>query len=301
MNFFERLSMKLNKPYEYVLYKQMRDFNKIVEINDTKLPLNHLRNRDHIAFKHAGNSGDIIYALPTLLAVNPSHQSNLYLHLEQSGFYRETHPLGTVMLNEKVAAMLMPLLQSQPYLGTVEIYKNQSIDYDLDILRDLPLLTDRGDISRWYFQIFGVFSDLSKPWLHVTPDSSVTDYIVIARSERYNNTTISYSFLKQYKHVAFVGLEKEFNLMRAAIPHLEWQPVKNFLEMAQIIAGGKFFIGNQSFPYSMAEAMKVNRILEVCFHCPNVVIHGERGYDFYFQKNFEDLVRGLYTNELSLS
>jgi hypothetical protein len=84
--------------------------------------------------------------------------------------------------------------------------------------------------------------------------------------------------------------------MKKEIPQLEWKPVNDFLEMAQIIAGGKFFIGNQSFPYAIAEAMKVKRILEVCFYCPNVVIHGKDGYDFYFQKNFEQLVEKLNGN-----
>jgi hypothetical protein len=296
MNIIQKFLLKINRPTDYVHHKQTIDFEKIVNFDKDKLPLNLLQNKTDISFKHSGNSGDIIYALPTILGVNPEHTSNLFLQINQRGFYKDAHPLGNVMLNEKMVEMLMPLLKSQKYLNEVTIYNNQKIDYDLDLLREVPFLLDRGDISRWYFHIFNVFYDLSMPWLAVEPDTTYQEFIILARSERYHNPHISYEFLKKYQKILFLGVEKEYNLMKKEIPQLEWKPVNDFLEMAQIIAGGKFFIGNQSFPYAIAEAMKVKRILEVCFYCPNVVIHGKDGYDFYFQKNFEQLVEKLNGN-----
>lgn len=131
------------------------------------------------------------------------------------------------------------------------------------------------------------------PWLHATPDSTFGDSIVLARSGRYNNVYLDYGFLQEYSNLVFVGVEQEYQRLKVSIPKLEYQPVKDFLEMAQVIAGAKFFIGNQSFPYAIAEAMKVRRVLEVCFYAPNVVIHGANGYDVYFQKHFESIVRKL--------
>ncbi|MGI4804561.1 MAG: hypothetical protein ACRYFL_07310 [Janthinobacterium lividum] len=52
--------------------------------------------------------------------------------------------------------------------------------------------------------------------------------------------------------------------------------------------------GNQSFPYSLAEGLKVPRILETYYSAPNVIPEGKNGHDFYFQKHFEFLVEDLY-------
>ncbi len=64
--------------------------------------------------------------------------------------------------------------------------------------------------------------------------------------------------------------------------------------MASLIAGAKLFIGNQSFPFSVAEGLKANRLLEVSANCPDVSVNGENGHEFYFQEHFESLVKRLY-------
>ena len=51
----------------------------------------------------------------------------------------------------------------------------------------------------------------------------------------------------------------------------------------------KLFIGNLSFGYALAEALKVPRLLESGPNFPLVYPNGNHGYDFYFQSHFEDL------------
>ena len=293
LNAIQKFLLKINQPTNYVKYKQSLSFASSEQFNNTKLPVIS-NNIGTLTFKHSGNSGDIIYALPTIKAIVKNSDCILNLHLNQTGFYNNTHPLGNVMLNEKMVKMITPLLEAQSYIKQIAVQENQQIDYDLDIFRQAPFLLDRGDISRWYFHIFNVFYDLSEAWIKVSPNLNYSNSIVLARSERYNNLYIDYSFLTQYKNIVFLGVESEYKIMKIKIPNLEWKPVANFLEMAEIIAGAKFFIGNQSFPYAIAEAMKIKRVLEVCFDCPNVVIHGANGYDFYFQNNFEQIVKKLY-------
>ncbi len=70
--------------------------------------------------------------------------------------------------------------------------------------------------------------------------------------------------------------------------------VSDFLQLAQLIAGSRLFIGNQSLPFAIAEALKVNRLLEVYYKAPNVAVSGRNGYDFCFQQQFEYLVRTRY-------
>lgn len=66
-----------------------------------------------------------------------------------------------------------------------------------------------------------------------------------------------------------------------------------FLELAEIIAVCKLFIGNQSFPFSIAEGLKIQRILELSTDIINVVPEGKGGYDVLFQYHFESLASDL--------
>ena len=50
----------------------------------------------------------------------------------------------------------------------------------------------------------------------------------------------------------------------------------------------KFFIGNQSIAFPMAEALKVPRLLEAEPLFPVVQPVGKNAYDFYFQSHFEN-------------
>ena len=64
------------------------------------------------------------------------------------------------------------------------------------------------------------------------------------------------------------------------MPDLRFKPVTDFLEMAIIVNSCKLFIGNQSFPFALAEAMKVKRLLEVYYKAPNVGVQGKNGSEF---------------------
>jgi hypothetical protein len=65
-----------------------------------------------------------------------------------------------------------------------------------------------------------------------------------------------------------------------------------------VIAGGRFFIGNQSFPFSIAESLKVKRLLEVYYLAPNVTVYGNKGFDFCAQPQFEKLVSDLWEGKI---
>jgi hypothetical protein len=197
------------------------------------------------------------------------------------------------MLNESVVKKLEPLLLQQPYINELAIYQGENIDFDFDFIRRYPFMHNAGSIPRWYFYFFAINADLGRPWLTVTPSDVYKDYIVVARSFRYRQPLINYRFLSKYPKIVFVGLPDEFEDMKKAIPDITYQPVNNFLELAQIIAGCRLFIGNQSFPFSIAEGLKVKRILEVYIPCPNVIPEGNNGYDFIYQPQFEKLVERI--------
>ena len=60
----------------------------------------------------------------------------------------------------------------------------------------------------------------------------------------------------------FVGLTREYLDFVDQNGSVFFRPTKNLLEMAELIADCRIFIGNQSVGYALAEAMKVDSVLE---------------------------------------
>lgn len=251
---------------------------------------------DSVHFKHTGHAGDVIYAIPAMKALAKGKKIHLYFELHQPNrdFTKQMrHPNGNVMLNEKSVTMFAPLMQQQPEIVFFGAWNGEVIHYDLTAFRAFPFDYRMYSITRWYFLTFGVNADLGKPWLTIQPDTSFSDKIVLARSSRYHTPDISYRFLQKYNNLVFVGVPEEYEAMKKEIPGLIYYPVSDFASLAAVIAGAKLFIGNQSFPFALAEALKVTRILEVYHQCPNVVPEGAGAYDFCYQPQFEKIVSDI--------
>lgn len=292
LSFFEKVALKKNNKRAYQDYKVLKQLHDAPSI-DLALDFN-----GPVHFKHSGNAGDVIYALPSIYAIAKHNPVHIHLNTGTETVYEKDvyHPSGNIMLNEKTAQLLKPLLGYQRQVATCDLYQDQPIDVDLDLFRKFPLFKGNGNIARWYFYVFGIQADLSIAWLQAPTDDRYANDIVIARSHRYRNPGIDFSFLQQYPSLLFIGLPEEYEDMKQALPSLKYQPVKDFLEMATIINSCRLFIGNQSFPFAMAEGLKVKRVLEVCYYCPNVNVEGVNGYDFCYQPQFERIVeRALHS------
>lgn len=288
-------------------YRRLRTRAKLARFNQRfvqrsqvylqRLPEPH-HGKPSVAFKHSGNAGDIVYALPALRSLAGNSPIELYLVPNVSAWYVEgVHPAGETRMSERISTMMLPLLRAQPGVLAAEIYRRQPIDFDLDLFRHAPFEFDRGSIPRWYLQAFGITADLCRPWLAAEPDLRVRNHILIARSQRYRNPVIDYRFLARYPQVACVGVPEEYEDLRRQVPNLEYLPITDFAELAGLVAGARLFVGNQSFPFAIAEALKVPRVLEVCPYCPNVVPDGGIVFDAVFQPHLEAAVRTLYDRE----
>jgi hypothetical protein len=285
----QEVLLKMNNREAYINYKFLK---KLQAVQHPSLPAEVPAD---VHFKHSGNAGDLIYALPVMHALAKGGNIHLHLHINQPVIYPNMqHPLGNVMLNEKMLAGLQPLILAQPGIATCDAYSGGPLHYDLDVFRTYPYNYKMGHIARWYFLVFATNYDLGKAWLQVKGDESYKDTIVIARSQRYRQPGISYRFLERYPKKVFVGIEQEYREMKEVIPGLEYRPVKDFYELASVIQGSRLFIGNQSFPFSIAEGLKTRRLLEMYFQSPNVIVEGPEGYDFCYQPQFEKLVKDLY-------
>ena len=176
--------------------------------------------------------------------------------------------------------MLYPLLESQRYIDKIEIFNNQDIDINFDLIRELPinLLFDN---ARYGFHIAGVQVDLSKKFLEVEDHLNLKNKITILRSLRYQNPFINYGFLEKFENLYYLGTLDEYNHLKKELKNLEFYECKNFLEMASIIKSSKVFIGNSSLGIDIADGLKTPRLLEASPYFPARQVHGENGFDFY--------------------
>jgi hypothetical protein len=245
-----------------------------------------------ISVKHSGNLGDIIYSLSCLkqLVIDDPCQINYYVALDvPSSFTDAQHPVGSVMMNRAMYDMAAPLLFAQPYIRSVDIYEGQHIDYDLDLFRTEYLNLSSGNIQCWISNAYPELRpDLMKPSLFVREIKN--DYIIVNRTTRYNNTFIDYSYLSRYDNVFFVGVESEFKRLSIHNKNIMHFVVKDFLELARLIAGCKLFIGNQSMAFAIAELLKVDRVLEQFAHAPNVIPSGGKHFQFHTDKQFKKIL-----------
>jgi len=244
-----------------------------------------------VSFKHSGHLGDIIWSIPAMLSLASGRKINLFLQTNLKIDAAEK------TFTVQAFAMLKPLLEAQSYINATEIYSEQPIDYDLDLFRNLPVNYNAGCLPRYWFYVFNCSYDLSLRWITQVPLlPDLGESIVVSRSLRNRNPTISYQFLSQYEAILFIGTDEEFSDFNTQVSKAKHVQVSDFLQMATFISSAKLFIGNQSFPSALAEAMKVKRILEIPPETPVTIPHGADGYDFYFQIHLEELVRKLAKN-----
>lgn len=286
---YRSLKNELNR--EKKIKRYAKEYGPIIESI-----LHKIQHQKKLSFRHSGHLGDIVYSLPVIKELSKTHDCTLYIRAEKpmtSEYYK--HPSGNVMLSKNIISKFLPLLEKQDYLSHVGFWKDEEIDIDLDLFRDLPV--DFNFLShRWYFHIAGVQPDLNQKYLEVSDHATIKDKVVIVRSLRAQNYFADYSFLSKYDNLLFIGITEEYEELKKSVPNLEFYDVKDFYEMAQIIKSSRFFLGNQSFAYSLADGLKVPRLLEANPDFPVVHPIGEKAYDFYFQQHFEFYFDKLYND-----
>ena len=289
----KKIYFKIIDKKNYAEYKNIEKNNKKFKYyqNNIKEKISNihtaLEKKKSLAFLHSGHMGDLMYSLPLVKELAKNYECSFYVQInKKTNVNYGSHPSGDVFINERTANLILPLLKSQNYLKNAEIYNNETIDVNLDLFRDVPISLYFHS-ARWYMHLTGTQFDMSSPFLEVDPHKDIRNKIVIMRSPRYRNIYIDYKLLKNVNDIVCIGLESEYQDLKKDIPNLEFYNCKNFLEMAQIIKSSKFFIGNLCFAYSVAEALKIPRLLEASPEFPVVFPTGENAYDFYHQIHFK--------------
>jgi hypothetical protein len=232
-----------------------------------------------MTFLHSGARGDIIYALPAIQALDGGV---LYIKLDAK------HYKSRVMTPEDVI-LFRELLSGQDYILDVKVWDGIPVDYDLDTFREgiRPCQL----LSEAHLERFSLTFDLSQPWLNVS-GLHVAD-IVIGRSERYHGAFNWAELVSWQDRCLFVGLRGEYEAFTAITGlNVPYYGECTYRKLAEVIAGSKLFIGNQSFPYSLAEAIKHPRVLEVCPICPNCLPKSSNGFTHLNQNILRHFILG---------
>lgn len=272
-----------------------------------------MTNDKTISFKSSGPSGDLISFLPAVKTAceNLGAKADIYMWLDQKAFYYQgaEHPYES-MFPGYAFDMMKPLIEAQPYVNSFQVWKGQEILVDMDVHRTKFIGMPYGSIHRWLgFCYPDTQCDLSKSWLEVPWSirplrqqdewlESVKQYnkaygkVLINRTSRYTKPYLTYWFMEKHKEdLMFCGLPEEHQKFQKdwgfELPLLV---VSDFLELAIAIKCCRFFIGNQSMCFAIAEAMKTPRLLEVCEFAPNVIPMGGIAYDYQFQEGLVYLV-----------
>lgn len=224
-------------------------------------------------FYHSGNLGDVIYGL---YAMKEFGGGDLVIGPEQ----RKT-AICAVPINQDQFNMLSPVLEAQSYLRKTSYspkYPSQAV---LDLNHFRNFWVDRktresaaiNTLCACHFYELGILDKFKEdqPWLTV-PDPIESGKIIIHRSPRYNSSDFPWARLvkERRRDLLFVGLQMEHEKFQQDFNcSVSYWAVKDFLELARLIAGAKAFVGNQSFPLSLAIGLGQKVTVEAIVRSPD--------------------------------
>lgn len=204
---------------------------------------------DLLTFGHSGDIGDIIYSLPT---IRKAGGGKLVLFNHPDG--RTAHGM-----TEAKVSRIRPLLERQHYIHSVE-WSDGVADHRLNGFRDH---WQHGNLADMHLATHGFSWEARKEkWIDVEPKQVAK--VVIQRSARYHGNLPWKAALDVYrKDAVFVGFPDEHAVFCRDFGEVDFYRADDFLELARVIAGSQWYIGNQSSPLAVAHGMKHPVIMEI--------------------------------------
>lgn len=220
---------------------------------------------------HSGNLGDILlsmhFTVELLEAINTKVSDYIFnIQINQPAQYSGTHPYGNVMMTLNSAKFLKPLLLN---MGFKDVTFEEKLDpewINLSVFRNLRLNLTASDLRSLYYELskFHLPQNFSRNLFTFVkaPNNELKDRIIFIHTSRYNNCFLNLKALERYKDILlFMGIKEEYEQFKKEFFNMQYLPVTDALDAAQKMKSAKGIIGNQSGLYSLAEMLKVNRIL----------------------------------------
>ncbi len=224
-------------------------------------------------FKHSGTLGDIIYALPIMKHLGGG---DFYLHMNQIDWIgmhyygSKPNPFHQGRMTQQDLEFMQSFFEAQTYITKFAALdpNTDAITHNLDRFRP-AFVGHPGNYVDIYANTFGI-TDINiqtqlrnTAWLSVPATDIKSKPIVINRTARWNPRTLSPKWAEwkaqgMEEHSVFVGLpEEHIAFERATGWNIAFRPTDSLLELAQVIADSKQFIGNQSVALSLAIGLGV--------------------------------------------
>lgn len=212
-------------------------------------------------FYHSGDMGDIIYSLLSVKMMVDKlkcGQADIWLGPKSPSLpdrYRTR-----VLMGPGVFGFLQRLLESQPYIRKVNhwAYYPPGITYDFNNFR--PHWTDQnrvrlGKMTLAEMHGHAIGLEIPKnpdPWLFCDPIHKAR--VIMNRSARYHVPAFPWveAVSKYGKEAVFVGLEDEYAEFINSFGKIPRHPIKDALDLAQVVAGAELVVCNESFLNSVA-------------------------------------------------
>ena len=225
-------------------------------------------------YKHSGTFGDLIYSLSVVKKLGNGiftiALDNIERTVAEYGYRPdEVDPMHKGRFTVADFDLLEPFLIRQSYINEVKRWQG-SHDIDLDKFRGVLFRGFEGNYVQAYHRTFNLpftEQDIKDPWLEADPKKIAA--IVINRTFRYRcpvGTGTWQNLLDQAnitQNGIFVGNEDEYvDFVKSTGFRVDRYPVKDFKELADVIAGADLFMGNQSAAYSIAMGLGKSSILE---------------------------------------
>jgi hypothetical protein len=209
-------------------------------------------------FRHSGGGGDMIYGLATMYHLGGGA---LYLNIDLRDKFYKT------------------LLEKQPYIKELFYAKIKKVDYNLDLFRTQPF-NDGYTILECHKMAFNLDFDITEPWLFNVEKKHIRDIVINDTGKlRWEGITVDWKKLKKFrKRCIFIGLRHEHdNFVRDRFD-VDYYPIKDALDFAQVIKGSKLYVGNQSTGLAIAEGLKHPRVADLYLGRSKQYPKGENGH-----------------------
>jgi hypothetical protein len=229
------------------------------------------------SYKHSGTFGDLIYSLSVVKKMGGGNFAvaigNIENCVAEYGYRPdEVDPMHKGRFTDNDYKLLVPLLERQSYINNTQRWEPgwQEPDVDLDRFRGVLFRGFEGNYVQAYHMTFGLsFAPevLNETWLEADPVRVAP--IVINRTARYrcpDGTGTWQTMLAEadiVRNGVFVGNKDEHeDFVKSTGFNVEYYPVQDFKELADVIAGADLFMGNQSAAYAVAMGLGKSTVLE---------------------------------------
>lgn len=208
-------------------------------------------------FTHSGDIGDVIYALPTIRALGGGDL--LLFHYEG----RTSHGMNRAKVEK-----LRRLFEFQDYIHSFD-FSEDFVDTSLNGFRDHHAA---GNLADMHLATNGLsWTHRTRAWLHCD-DINYNYPVVFMRSPRYHNPNFDWRYIlnKYQKQAVFIGTREDHELFKKEVGYVPWLELNDFMEIANVIAGSKLYVGNSTAATAVAEGLKHPKmIVEMCLIHPN--------------------------------